>query len=173
MKKAFEQISPRAVFLGIFALCAGLIGFGLVLQHIEEIQPCPLCILQRYGFVAAGLLALIAGVHNPNGFMRRSYGLLVAVAALAGGSVSVRQVWLQHFPPKAAVCGPDLEYMVNKFPLGDLLPRLFRGEGDCSKVDWTFLGLSIAEWALICFTVILLLSVWQMLRRWPAWRRFF
>lgn len=173
MIKALKLISPRIAFLGTFALCAGLIGFGLVLQHVEGIEPCPLCILQRYGFVVCGLIGLIAGLHNPTGFMRRAYGALLALAAIAGGSVSIRQVWLQHNPPANIVCGPDLAYMVNRFPVSELLPKLFHGDGDCSKVDWTFLHLSIAEWALICFAGILVVAAWQMLRRWPAWRRFF
>lgn len=173
MKKALERISPRMAFMGIFALCAGLIGFGLALQHGKGVEPCPLCILQRYGFVIAGLLALLAGLHNPSGFMRRFYGLLVAGAALAGGAVAVRQVWLQHNPPTQLACGPDLAYLVGKLPLSDVLPRLFHGEGDCTKVDWTLFSLSIAEWALVCFAFILLVALWQSFRRWPAWRRFF
>lgn len=168
----FSQLTTRQVFAAIFLYCAGLLGFGLFLQHMEGIEPCPLCILQRYGFVSVGLLALIAALHNPKGGMRRAYGFLVMLAAIAGGSVSVRQVWLQHFPPEKSVCGPDLQYMLGSFPLSDALPMLFRGDGDCSKVDWTFLHLSIAEWALVSFSLIAAVSIWQMIRRAPERRRF-
>ncbi|HEX5126919.1 MAG TPA: disulfide bond formation protein B [Rhodocyclaceae bacterium] len=168
-----NKLSPRAGFLLAFLVCAGLIAFGLVLQHVEGLEPCPLCILQRYAFVACGLVALIAGLHNPTGFMRRVYGALIALTALAGGSVSVRQSWLQHFPPNVSVCGPDLEYMISHFPLASSLPMLFRGEGDCSKVDWTLLGLSIAEWALLCFIALIVFGVWQTIRRWPQQRSYF
>jgi disulfide bond formation protein DsbB len=41
--------------------------------------------------------------------------------------------------------------MLEAFPLTQLLPALFQGSGDCAKVVWSFLGLSIPEWALTCF----------------------
>lgn len=164
--------SSRLAFVAIFVFCAGLIGFGLILQHLEGIEPCPLCIIQRYGFVACGILALVAALHDPQTAVRRVYAGLVLMAAVAGGSVSVRQVWLQHYPPDTSVCGPDLQYMLQSFPLSDSLPMLFRGDGDCSKVDWTFLSLSIAEWALISFTLISVVSLWQFWRRIPEGLRF-
>jgi len=168
----YSKYPLRLVFLAIFAYCAGLIGFGLILQHIEGIEPCPLCILQRYGFVGCGLVALLAGLHNSQGVMRRIYAFLTLASAIAGGGVSVRQIWLQHNPPTEVVCGPDLQYMIGNFPLSDALPMLFRGAGDCSKVDWTFLGLSIAEWALINFSLIAVIGLWQLFRRTPERRRF-
>jgi disulfide bond formation protein DsbB len=161
------RFSSRLAFVTIFVFCAALLAFGLILQHVEGIEPCPLCILQRYGFVGCGILALIAALHDPQGPMRRFYAGLVFAAAAAGGSVSVRQIWLQHFPPEASVCGPDLQYMLHSFPLSDSLPMLFRGDGDCSRIDWTFLSLSIAEWALISFTLIAALSLWQLWRGTP------
>jgi disulfide bond formation protein DsbB len=50
-------------------------------------------------------------------------------------------------------CGPDLAYMLDSFPLSQVLPKVFRGEGDCAKVVWKFLGLSIPEWALLWFVL--------------------
>ncbi|GAB2888695.1 disulfide bond formation protein B [Uliginosibacterium flavum] len=168
----YSKYPLRLVFLSIFAYCTGLIVFGLILQHLKGIEPCPLCILQRYGFVACGLIALVAGLSNAQGFMRRLYAFLTLAAAIAGGSVSVRQIWLQHNPPAETVCGPDLQYMIGNFPLSDALPMLFQGAGDCSKIDWTFLGLSIAQWALINFSLIAVVCLWQLFRRTPERRRF-
>lgn len=168
----YSRFPPRRVFAGIFIYCVGLIGFGLILQHMKGIEPCPLCNLQRYGFICAGILSLLAALHGPNGFMRRAYSFLVLAATFAGGSISIRQIWLQHNPPQTTICGPDLQYMLQSLPLSDSLPMLFRGDGDCAKVDWSFLGLSIAEWALASFTLIALLSLWQMLRKNPERRRF-
>jgi disulfide bond formation protein DsbB len=161
---ALSQLSPRAVFLAVFVFCAGLIGYALYEQHYQGLVPCQLCILQRYGFIAVGLVALLAGLFNPHGVSVKVWGFLLSLTALIGGSVSVRQSWLQHNPPEVTACGPDLDYMVSRFPLSDVLPKLFRGEGDCSKVDWTFIGLSMAEWALVCFVSIFALGVWQIMR---------
>lgn len=157
-----SRYSPRLHFLAVFVFCVGLLSFGLILQHVEGIEPCPLCILQRYAFVACGLIALAAAVHDSQGAMRRGYAALLLLAAAAGGGVAIRQSWLQRHPPDSVVCGPDLQYMLQSFPLSDALPMLFRGDGDCARVDWSFLGLSIAEWALISFAVVALVSVRQL-----------
>jgi disulfide bond formation protein DsbB len=36
---------------------------------------------------------------------------------------------------------------------------IFKGSGDCSAVDWTFLGGSIANWSFLCFCAIALTSL--------------
>jgi disulfide bond formation protein DsbB len=48
--------------------------------------------------------------------------------------------------------------MIETFPLKRALPMIFRGSGDCTKIDWTFLGGSIANWSFVCFCTLLLLS---------------
>jgi len=150
---------PRIVFGAIFLATTGMLAYGLWLQHALHLEPCPLCILQRYAFAAVGLIALVAALHNPRTLGVRAYGALTALVALAGGGVAARQTWLQHNPPKLADCGPGLEFMVESFPLSEALPMIFRGSGDCSRVDWTFLGLSIAEWALACFAGLVIVSI--------------
>ena len=157
--------SPRSLFLAVFLACAGLIGFGLFLQHVLHLEPCPMCIIQRYAFVLCGLIALVAGLHDPAGPGRRIYAVLLGATALAGASVAVRQSWIQHFPPKVVDCGPDLEFMLDSFPLAQALPMIFHGTGDCSKVEWSFLGLSIAEWALVWFALIAGVAIVLLLRK--------
>lgn len=158
-------LTPRGAFAAIFAICAGLIGFGLWLQQAQGLEPCPMCIMQRYAFVVTGLVALVGALHAPQGWGRRIYGLLILIAVIAGGSVAVRQSWLQRNPPKITECGADLEFMLDSFPLSDALPMIFRGAGDCSKVDWTFAGLSIPEWALVWFVLIAALAAVQLFGR--------
>ncbi len=158
---------PRYLFLAVFLACAGLMGFGIVLQQAVGLEPCPMCIMQRYAFILCGLVALAATLHNPGLVGRRVYAALLGLLALGGGAIAVRQSWIQHFPPKVADCGPDLEFMLESFPLTQALPMVFRGTGDCSKVDWTFIGLSIAEWAIVCFAAMIVVSAYLMLRRQP------
>jgi disulfide bond formation protein DsbB len=148
--------SPRALFALLFVWCAGLIGYALWLQHADGQEPCPLCILQRYAFMAVGLVSLVgaavASRHAP--VVTRVVAALVLVAALAGAGIAARQSWLQHHPPLLAECGPGLDFILDANPLTQALPMIFRGSGDCAEVKWRFLGLSIAEWALLHFVAM-------------------
>lgn len=152
----------RLIFLLIFLAAAALIGGGAYLQHVKHLEPCAMCILQRYAFVAAGLVALVGGVH---GRWARTYGAGVLVVSLAGGGLAARQAWMQRFPSPEVECGPGLDYLLQSFPMSDALPMIFKGGGDCSKVQWTFLGGTIPEWALVWFVIFALAAVWVMAAR--------
>lgn len=153
------KTSPRLLFLAIFLSCAGLIGFALYLQHSLGLEPCPMCILQRYAFIITGVIALVAALHDPALLGRRIYGGLLVLAAATGGGVAIRHVYLEHYPPKIFDCGADVGFMLESFPLTEALPMIFRGTGDCTKVPWRFLGLSIAEWSLIWFMLLIIAAV--------------
>ena len=136
-------------------ICVGLLAFGLYLQHVVGLEPCPMCIVQRYAMV---LIALAAGVAAalPMRAAHFAGAALVLPMAGFGGFVAARQSWLQWYPPETVSCGRDFYGMIETFPLKRAIPMIFRGGGDCSKVDWTFLGLSIANWSFLCFVLIVL-----------------
>jgi protein dithiol:quinone oxidoreductase len=160
-----DWITSRLLFLGIFLATASMMCFGFWLQYVKGLQPCPLCMTQRFFIVAAGLTALAAAVHGPARAGIRVYGALVALLCIAGGSVSARHVWLQSLPPdQAPACGPGLAYLFESFPLTEALALLLRGDGNCALVGWSFLGLSIPGWTLVAFVVIAAIAVWNCLR---------
>ncbi len=161
----FSLLAHRRIpFLALFVVCTALLGFGLYLQHVVGLEPCPMCIMQRYAFVVVALIALIAGVQGPKLIGRRIYAVLILLAALTGAGIAVRQSWIQLYPPAFAECGPDLEFMLDSFPLAEALPKIFGGSGDCSAIDWTFLGLSIANWSLLCFSATAIFAGYLLLR---------
>jgi disulfide bond formation protein DsbB len=143
---------PRALYLIVAVVCALLIGAAMYLQFHENLEPCPLCILQRYAYVLVGVLALIAALLPA--FLGRIVASLGIVSALTGAGVGVWHVWLQLHPPAVSACGPSLEYLVGNLPLGRALPRIFQGYADCTNVDWTFLHLSIPAWSVIWLLLI-------------------
>jgi len=158
--------STRPYLAALFVACAALLGIALYLQEQVGLEPCPMCILQRYAFTAIGIVALVGAIHGPRaGVALKAYGVLLIVLALAGASVAARQSYIQHYPPVVSSCGTDLEFLVNAFPISQALPKIFAGSGDCSEVHWRLLGLSIAEWALIWFVLIILGSAWLAFRR--------
>lgn len=160
------MIAVRQCFLLLSLACAGLIATALYMQYAMGLEPCYLCIVQRVFVVVTGAVALLAFIHNPGLAGTRVYAGLTAVSAFAGAGFSTRQVWLQSLPAdQVPACGPPADYLFSSFSFAEWLPILLRGDGNCAKVDWTFLGLSIAGWMLIIFVAMAFLALWQALRR--------
>ncbi|MCI0400416.1 MAG: disulfide bond formation protein B [Gammaproteobacteria bacterium] len=152
----------RVIYLMICLGCMGLLAFGMYLEIVKDLEPCPLCILQRLAFVLIALISLIAAIHGPRSAGVRIYSTLIILGALGGAAIAGRQVYLEHLPPEQVPeCGPGLEYMLNTYPLGKTLKIILSGTGDCAEVLWTFLGLSIPTWTLICFSLIVAVSITQ------------
>ena len=156
----------RMLLAGGFAICVALMAAAVWLQHIEGLEPCPLCVLQRGAVIVLGVLMLAGAIHDPGTVGRRVYGVTITVAAIAGAAVAGRHVWLQSLPPdQTPECGPGLEYMLGAFPLADVLGMILRGSGECAEVQWTFLSLSIPEWTLLVFIAFVLFGLWLIAAR--------
>ena len=139
----------RLNFAG-FLICAGLIAYALYAQFHLGLDPCPLCIFQRIGIAAVGVIFLLAALHGPRGWGSRVYGVLIAIAALATVAVAARQLYIQHLPPGAIPsCGAPLSMMMKFMPLTTVIRKVFTGSGECGVVNWTFLGLAMPAWVLI------------------------
>jgi protein dithiol:quinone oxidoreductase len=144
--------------------CAALIGYALYAQYGMGLEPCPLCILQRVAVIAAGVLFLLAFLHNPADRGARVYGVLIDITALAGIAVAARQMWIIAQPPGAvAECGASLDYMMAVLPLHEVLAKVLTGSGECAKVDWQFLGLNMPTWVLMALVVI---GTWGLAVNW-------
>lgn len=151
----------RTQFLIGFSACVALLAYALYTQHYGGLLPCPLCTFQRGAFVALGLVLLVGALHSPRRpGLRVAYSVLAAICAGVGVAIAGRHLWLQNLPTdQVPACGPDLSYMMEAFPLGDVLRKVFTGSGECAEVDWTFLGLAMPAWSLIWFV---LLGVWAL-----------
>jgi len=160
MKTALLARDSEALALGTLALCGALLAGALVMEHVFELIPCPLCLMQRIWFFMAGLATVAGLLHNPRWGI---YPLLTALAALVGGGFAIRQLWLQSLPAdQVPACAPNINYMIDVFPASEVLLAMTRGTGDCAAVDWSLLGISIAGWALLGFAAIVVLAVAQL-----------
>jgi disulfide bond formation protein DsbB len=160
--------SFRAQFLTGFALCAALLAYALYVQFGMLMMPCPLCILQRIAFAALGIVFLVGGLHAPKGRVGRAiYGLLAFIPAAAGAGVAARHVWLQSLPPsEVPLCtSMGLDYMIEAMGPMSALAKVLEGSGECAKVDWTFLGLSMPAWTLAWFVGLAFGTLWAGFRR--------
>jgi len=154
---------PRRIWLFILLTCVGLLSFGMYLQHVVGLVPCPMCIVQRYVMVLMALVAVL-GAGLPGRKTALIAGSWLVVLGGGGAYVAARQTWLQWYPPEVVSCGRDFYGMIETFPLQRAIPMIFKGGGDCSKVDWTFLGGSIANWSFVAFVGLALLALATVVR---------
>jgi disulfide bond formation protein DsbB len=159
-------IKRRTGNLAGFLMCLGLISYALFAQYGLGLEPCPLCILQRVAVITAGVLFLLALLHDPGDRGARAYGVLIDLAALAGIAVAARQIWIIAQPPgSVAECGASLDYMMAVLPWHEVLAKVLTGSGECSKVDWTLLGLSMPTWVLMSLVVV---GTWGLAVNWAG-----
>lgn len=156
-----NRITPRMGFGFITLSCAALLGFALYNQYVDYLDPCPLCIFQRVVFAWMGFIALLAFIHNPARTGRWIYAGLMVLGAIIGAAIAGRHIWLQNLPPgEVPECGPGLNYMLENFPVTEVLSSVLRGSGSCAEVKWTFVGMSMPMWTLIWYIGLGFLAIW-------------
>ena len=154
------MITSRSLLLALACTCLALIGAALYLQHALHLLPCPLCVIQRYLFLAIALCCLIGAV----GDQPRLGAGLGLVGALGGLGVVGKHLWVLAHPGLS--CGIDpIETVLNKIPTATLLPWLFRADGLCEDARDTLLGLSIPQWSALWFVLLTGALAYLLLRR--------
>ena len=140
-----------------FLATVGAMGFALWLEHVQGLEPCPLCIFQRVAMIATGLVFLLAALHGPTGTGRWVYALLVWLSAGAGMAIAGRHVWLQSLPEdQVPACGPTLDFLTDSLPLWEVVATVLRGDGNCAVIDAAWLGISLPAWTQIGFVGLVL-----------------
>ncbi len=154
---------PSILFLLGFLSAIGVMGLMLFLEYQRHLIPCSLCIFQRLAVILAGFIFLMGLLHRSlraSAALITVYGILGILVALLGLSISLRQIYLQSLPPSAVpACGPGLNFIFQAYPFLDALKVIFEGSGECAKVDWRTLGLSLADWAGVYFVGLMILNV--------------
>ena len=124
------------------------------------LEPCYLCITQRAFIAIAGLLFFIWAVHDPKRLGARIYALLVLAAASAGAYFSLKQLYLQNLPEEQVPqCGPPVNYLFETFSNFEVIAMLLRGDGNCAKIQWEFLSITMPGWVLLIFIVLIAASI--------------
>jgi disulfide bond formation protein DsbB len=145
-------MSPLHWGLAALTLAGGMVGSAQFMEHVLGLDPCPLCLMQRLWTMLAGAVVLTGLALNPRSL---AYPAAALACTVVGAGFSVRQLWLQSLPAdQVPACGPDMAYMIDAFPLADILRAMTMGTGNCAEVTWTMLGISIAGWALVGFVVL-------------------
>jgi disulfide bond formation protein DsbB len=150
-----------------FLATVSFIAYALYSQYYLYLLPCPLCMVQRYTFIIIGSLFLVTLLFNPKRWVRKLFGIIISLFSIFGIFVAGRHVWIQNLPEdEVPACGPGLDYMIEAFPLSDIIKELLHGSGDCHEVVWRFLGLSMPSWSLICFIGFFIYTIlWTTLKQ--------
>jgi disulfide bond formation protein DsbB len=160
----FTDLTPRKLALAGFFVCAAMIAFALYLQYVVHLEPCPLCMLQRICYAAIALVFLVGALHGPRKGGAGAYAALAFILAATGIGLASRHVWLQWYPPEESACTADLFFQLQRFPVFNVLQKALRATGDCAVVDWTFLGLSLAQWSWLGFLGLMIYSATIFMR---------
>lgn len=135
---------------------------ALYMQHGKGLglQPCTMCIIQRYAFLLIGLAAILS-ILVPFRPIRVFCVVIGLVGALGGIIAAVRNLWVLTHPE--ILCGRDpIELFLNSLPTAQWFPKVFVALGLCSDPIPPLLGLPLPAWSLmglLLSAVLLLLSV--------------
>lgn len=157
--------SPTHVAFLLGVACSVLVGGSFFVQHVLEVEPCPLCILQRYTYVVLAPVFFAAAWVTQHGRAQRVLLAGAAVLCAGGLAVAAYQTQLQMFPPPiAATCSASLSYMLDTMAATEVLARMFQASGDCSDVSFKVLGLTLAQASLLVFLTFSVILATVLLR---------
>lgn len=148
------------------------LAFAWILELFFNMQPCSLCLLQRFGMYIACLflgikLILDYFVASINNIWVRKSLLSLSLIGLVGSLISgLRQTYIQLLPEdKLPSCGADLETLLTIVGPFEAIVKVFQGSGECADKALVVLGLSLANWATILFAVLIVFNTSLLLSK--------
>lgn len=164
-----STMTPRQMFRWLGAALVvinfGLVAAAMVISTWDHLEPCPLCIMQRIVFLGVGLVGLMAMIYPPYSLVGRKWEVFLAlIFSGVGAGIASWHVYLQYAPPRLT-CGPDLAYMMTNWTLAKWLPAVFRGAGECTRIDWTLFSISMPTWSALCFYTMMIAALIYLFRQ--------
>ena len=156
MLAAIHAASDLRTFSAIvLGASAAILGTAFAFQSLGGLEPCALCVWQRYPYGAAiGLLAVTLVLALHGGFESRDVAVrsliaLAGVVFLGGAGLAAYHVGVeQHLWAGTAACG------VSGGPAPTTLEELQASlreapAAPCDEIAWSLLGISMAGYNLI------------------------
>jgi disulfide bond formation protein DsbB len=151
---------PRLIPVLIVAVSLGALGAALASQYWGGLQPCVLCIYQRYAYLAAAAFGLFGLIAGPRTSARRATVALAGLAFLTGAGIAVfhvgvEQLWWRGtsechapvFDPNASIADLRKQLLGTSF-----VP--------CDEVQWSLFGISMAGYNVLASLGLTLASLW-------------
>jgi disulfide bond formation protein DsbB len=142
---------PPLLFTLLALASAMLLGAAFAFQYIGGLEPCVLCVWQRYPYGAVIVLGLLGaglarGAVPPTGALAAVMGLaalaLFTDAAIAGFHVGVEQKWWQGTAACVGATGADSIEALRAQLLAQKVVR-------CDEVAWELAGISMAGYNMV------------------------
>ncbi|MGE0164606.1 MAG: disulfide bond formation protein B [Dongiaceae bacterium] len=160
---AHVPVDRRIPLLVAVASLAGL-AVAFASQYWGGLQPCILCIYQRYPYGITATLGVIGILAAARPAVLRAILLLAALAfavdaGIAAFHVGVEQGWWQG----TAECGSTLDLTLSPEELKSQLMNqpLVR----CDEVAWSLFGISMAGYNFLYALALTAVALWFALRR--------
>nr|WP_216609568.1 disulfide bond formation protein DsbB [Vibrio coralliilyticus] len=146
--KSFSQ--SRLSWLLLLAFVIFFEVAALYFQHVMMLAPCVMCIYERVAMLGIGTAAII-GLIAPDNTAARWLGLAAwGASSYKGLMLALEHVDYQFNPSPFATCDLFVTFP-DWAPLNKWAPWMFEAFGDCSKVVWQFLSLSMPQWLVVIF----------------------
>jgi disulfide bond formation protein DsbB len=159
--------APRRVAALLGLACVGLVAASFFVQHVLGVEPCPLCIIQRFTYLALAPVFVVAALTRPSGRAQRALFWAAAFLTLGGLGVAGYQTYLQLFPPALAGCTASLSYMLDTMAVTEVLAQMLHAGGDCADTSFKVLGLTMAQASVLIFSTFAVLLA-RLLRQRPG-----
>lgn len=159
MKTLFNLIrNPTALFglIAFISFSALAAAFGS--EAFLGLEPCPLCIYQRYPFAIGLMLGLIGlGLRHKHAIARALLGLC-SVNFLVNSGIAFYHTGVEQEWWVSKVDGCAVTFMDDSSHQSILENIMSAPMGDCSEIPWQdpVLGLSMANYnVLLCFALFI------------------
>lgn len=145
-----------SVWMLIITLTTLVISYGL--EFILQLEPCPLCLMQRLCMIVL-TFSFLGQFVSQVWSKKRWYFLLQQIVIVLGIVLAARQLWLQMLgAADNSICMPGFEAILNYFSWDTVIKMLFWGSNDCATVSWKLIGMPLSGWSMAYFIIMFLLN---------------
>jgi disulfide bond formation protein DsbB len=162
----FEAGTALTATLLVLVVAAATIAGAWFFQLVMGLQPCPMCLQQRYAYYAIIPLSMLVALGAARGAPRPLLiaGLVVIALAAAGNSafgVYHSGVEWKFWQGPTDCTGP----LVDFGKAGSLLEQLDKVKVvRCDEVQWRFLGLSLAGYNALISALMVVIAGWGVMK---------
>lgn len=157
----------RASWLLLLIFVLFFEGAALFFQHVMLLSPCVMCIYERVAMFGIGGAALIGLIAPSNPLIRWLGFAAWGASSYKGLALAMQHVDYQFNPSPFATCDLFVTFP-DWAPLNQWAPWLFEAYGDCSKIVWQFLTLSMPQWLVVIFAANLMVLAFVVISQFFA-----